>query len=529
MPLTFKDARRLFQVTPDRRVRLDKVDAGWAGGEQFDQLTRPELKARAKQFLSDNTEALADAQERLYAADSFSVLIVLQAMDAAGKDGTIKHVMAGVNPQGCQVFAFKKPSSEELDHNFLWRYMKALPERGRIGIFNRSYYEDVLVVRVHEELIAKQRLPDGKRGKQFWSDRYEDINSFERHLVRNGTLILKFFLHVSAKEQKKRFKERLVDPEKHWKFSYADLKEREHWDEYQAAFEQMLQHTSTDWAPWWVIPADHKFVTRALVAGIVTESINGLGVKAAGGLRRTGEADRASQEGTWRGIRNRHAKRPRLYGGRLDRIRAMRLPTVLIADDHKILTEGLVSLLKGRFDVVGTVADGHALVDAADRLRPDVIITDVNMPSLSGLDALSRLKRQGINSKVIILTMHGESGVAAQAIKAGASGFLLKDSAGEELVEAIESVLNGRVYLTPAVTRDVLETLQRPDTAKIELTPRQRDVLRLIVQGHRMKEIAVTLSLSTRTVETHKYEMMRALGVQSTAELVRWAITNGLG
>lgn len=208
---------------------------------------------------------------------------------------------------------------------------------------------------------------------------------------------------------------------------------------------------------------------------------------------------------------------------------AMRLPTVLIADDHKILTEGLVSLLKGRFDVVGTVADGQALIDAAEKLRPDVIIADVNMPSLSGLDALSRLKRHGVESKVIILTMHGESGVAAQAIKAGAAAFLLKDSAGEELVEAIESVLNGRVYLAPAVTRDLIETLQRPDTSQIELTPRQREVLRLIVQGQRMKEIGVTLSLSTRTVETHKYDMMRALGVQSTAELVRWAITHGLG
>ena len=208
---------------------------------------------------------------------------------------------------------------------------------------------------------------------------------------------------------------------------------------------------------------------------------------------------------------------------------AMRLPTVLIADDHKILTEGLVSLLKGRFDVVGTVADGQALIDAAEKLRPDIIIADVNMPSLSGLDALSRLKRHGVESKVIILTMHGESGVAAQAIKAGAAAFLLKDSAGEELVEAIESVLNGRVYLTPAVTRDLIETLQRPDTSQIELTPRQREVLRLIVQGQRMKEIGVTLSLSARTVETHKYEMMRVLGVQSTAELVALGHHPGLG
>ena len=206
----------------------------------------------------------------------------------------------------------------------------------------------------------------------------------------------------------------------------------------------------------------------------------------------------------------------------------MRLPTLLIADDHTILTEGLVSLLNGQFDVVGTVADGEALIEAADRLRPDVIITDVTMPSIDGLEALSQLKRRGIQSKVIILTMHDEPGIAAKAIKAGASGFVLKHSAGEELVEAIESVLRGRVYLTSAVTKDVLETLQHPDTAAIELTPRQRDVLRLIVKGHRMKEIGALLDLSTRTVESHKYEMMRTLGVQSTAELVRYAITRGL-
>ena len=201
---------------------------------------------------------------------------MLQASDAAGKDGTIKHVMSGVNPQGCQIFAFKKPSSEELDHNFLWRYMKALPERGRIGIFNRSYYEDVLVVRVHPEFLG--RLPGTDRGKDFWQARYDDINAFERHLTRNGTLVLKFFLNVSKKEQRKRFLERLERPEKNWKFSFGDLEERKYWSEYRDAFEQMVQNTSTKWAPWWVIPADHKWVTRALVAAIITRSIDRLGV-----------------------------------------------------------------------------------------------------------------------------------------------------------------------------------------------------------------------------------------------------------
>ena len=197
-------------------------------------------------------------------------------MDAAGKDGTIKHVMSGLNPQGCQVFAFKKPSAEEVDHNFLWRYMRALPERGRIGIFNRSYYEDVLVVRVHPKILEGQKLPNGNRGSKFWKDRFDDINTFERHLVRNGTVILKFFLNVSKKAQKERFIERLNDPAKHWKFSFADLEERGYWDDYQVAFEDMLQHTSTPWAPWWVVPADHKWVTRTLVAAIVTDAIKDL-------------------------------------------------------------------------------------------------------------------------------------------------------------------------------------------------------------------------------------------------------------
>jgi PPK2 family polyphosphate:nucleotide phosphotransferase len=274
--LTFKEVRRLFQVPTRGRVRLGDYDPGWAASKQFKDLTKDELKARASEFLQKNVADLADAQERLYASDTHSVLIVLQASDAAGKDGTIKHVMSGVNPQGCQIFAFKKPSSEELDHNFLWRYMKALPERGRIGIFNRSYYEDVLVVRVHPEFLGK--LPGTDRGRDFWQDRYDDINAFERHLARNGTLVLKFFLNVSKKQQRARFLERLQRPEKNWKFSFGDLEERKHWSEYRQAFEQMVQNTSTKWAPWWVIPADHKWVTRTLVAAIITRSIDGLGV-----------------------------------------------------------------------------------------------------------------------------------------------------------------------------------------------------------------------------------------------------------
>ena len=277
MALSFKEVRKLFQVPPRGRVRLRDYDPGWSAHKQFKDLTKAELKARAVTFLQKTIEELTGAQERLYASDTHSVLIVLQASDAAGKDGTIKHVMSGVNPQGCQVFAFKKPSSEELDHNFLWRYMKSLPERGRIGIFNRSYYEDVLVVRVHPQLLA--RLPGEDRGEEFWRGRYHDINEFERHLARNGTLILKFFLNVSKKEQRQRFLERLERPEKNWKFSFGDLEERKHWSEYQDAFEKMLQHTSTPWAPWWVIPADHKWVTRTRVATIITRSIEKLGLE----------------------------------------------------------------------------------------------------------------------------------------------------------------------------------------------------------------------------------------------------------
>jgi PPK2 family polyphosphate:nucleotide phosphotransferase len=279
MKLTYKQLERLFQVPTRGRVRLEDFDPGWVGRDEFRLLGKDDVKARAESFLKSNLKALTSAQELLWADDRHAVLVVLQAMDGAGKDGTIKHVMSGVNPQGCHVVSFRRPSDEELDHTFLWRYMKALPERGRIGIFNRSYYEDVLVVRVHPEILERQKLPDGPRGRGFWEDRYDDINALERHLVRNGTLVLKFFLHMSHGEQRRRFLARLSDPAKHWKFSEADIDERDHWDAYQDAFEQAFSHTSTRWAPWWVIPADHKWVARALVAAIITRSIQDLKLK----------------------------------------------------------------------------------------------------------------------------------------------------------------------------------------------------------------------------------------------------------
>jgi len=243
------------------------------------ELGKDVVKDRAREIPDKNLEDLAEAQALLYADDRYAVLIVLQAMDAAGKDGTIKHVMSGLNPQGCQVFSFKKPSAEELDHNFLWRYMKDLPQRGRIGIFNRSYYEDVLVVKVHPELLDSQKLPPGKRGKSFWEARYEDINAFERHLVRNGIVVLKFFLHVSKKEQKRRFLERLERPEKNWKFSTSDLPERAFWADYMDAYEDALAATTTEEAPWYVVPADNKWVTRAVVADVITTAIRSLDLR----------------------------------------------------------------------------------------------------------------------------------------------------------------------------------------------------------------------------------------------------------
>jgi PPK2 family polyphosphate:nucleotide phosphotransferase len=275
-----EDIIDLFRVPTNGKVRLKDFDPGWKQSVEFENLGKDAIKERAKEVLAQNLADLAEAQDLLYADDRYAVLIVLQAMDAAGKDGTIKHVMSGVNPQGCQVFSFKKPSAEDLDHNFLWRYSKSLPERGRIGIFNRSYYEDVLVVKVHPELIGRE-IPrkKGKLGKKFWEQRYEDINAFERHLVRNGTLILKFFLNVSRDEQKARFLERLSRPEKHWKFSASDLAERGYWEDYMGAYEDALAATSTKPAPWYVIPADNKWVTRAVVADIITTSIRGMDLK----------------------------------------------------------------------------------------------------------------------------------------------------------------------------------------------------------------------------------------------------------
>jgi len=271
-----KDIIDLFRVPAGSTVRLKDYNPGWAQSEEMEDLGKEALKERARQTLDQNLADLNQAQELLYADDRFSVLIVLQAMDAAGKDGTIKHVMSGVNPQGCQVFSFKKPSAEDLDHTFLWRYMKCLPERGRIGIFNRSYYEDVLVVKVHPELLTGQSTDTKPIGTKFWRQRYKDINAFERHLVRNGTIVLKFFLNVSKAEQKRRFLERLDRPEKHWKFSPADLAERAHWGRYMRAYSDCLSATSTPWAPWYVVPADHKWVTRAIVSDVVTRTIRSL-------------------------------------------------------------------------------------------------------------------------------------------------------------------------------------------------------------------------------------------------------------
>ena len=265
-----------IRVEPGKKINLKDFDTRWTLTSELKDAGKEAVKEKAAAMLEANREELAKAQELLWASDIHSVLVVLQAMDAAGKDGIIKHVMSGINPQGCEVFSFKQPSAEELDHNFLWRFMRRLPERGKIGIFNRSYYEDVLVVKVHPEMIDAQKLPPGKRGDSFWQKRYDDINAFEHHLVRNGTLVLKFFLHISKDEQKKRFLERLDNPNKHWKFSEGDLAERAHWDDYNKAFEEAISATSTKWAPWYIIPADHKWVSRTLISDVLVTAIKSL-------------------------------------------------------------------------------------------------------------------------------------------------------------------------------------------------------------------------------------------------------------
>lgn len=271
-----KIARRLsdpFRVDSGKGFRLKDVDPGhtlWFKSED---------KEKAREVLRAGVEALADLQDRLYAQDQWAVLLIFQAMDAAGKDGAIKHVMSGINPQGCQVFSFKSPTSEELDHDFLWRTAKNLPERGRIGIFNRSYYEEVLVVRVHPEILAKQKLPEKRVTKRVWKERYEDIAAHERYLARNGVVVRKFFLNVSKAEQKKRFLERLQRPEKNWKFSTADAKERGHWKDYMRAYEDMIRATAAPWAPWIVVPADKKWFARLVVAAAVGDAMQELGLE----------------------------------------------------------------------------------------------------------------------------------------------------------------------------------------------------------------------------------------------------------
>ena len=259
-----------FRVTDGKNFRLKDYDPG-------DTLTfGAKDKDRAKEALAAGVQALSELQDKLYAQDQWAVLLVFQAMDAAGKDGVIKHVMSGVNPQGCEVHSFKAPTSEELDHDYLWRCSKRVPERGRIGIFNRSYYEEVLVVRVHPQILQKQKVPRELLTKRLWDERHEDIRSFERYLGRNGVLVRKFFLNVSKEEQKKRFLERIDQPDKNWKFSTADSHERQYWNDYQRAYEDMIRATATKDAPWYVVPADHKWFSRLVVAAAVIDALSSL-------------------------------------------------------------------------------------------------------------------------------------------------------------------------------------------------------------------------------------------------------------
>ena len=268
-----------LMVHPGKPAALNHRSTSETRADWLGPIGRSSPKDIAEHDLNEFKKDLESAQELLYADDTWALLLIFQALDAGGKDGTIKHVMSGVNPEGCEVFSFKQPSSEELRHDFLWRCAKALPERGRIGIFNRSYYEEVLVVRVHPELLVSQHLPSGSEaGPRLWQGRYEDITAFEHHLHRNGTRVVKFFLHISKEEQRRRLLARLDDPAKQWKFSPADLAERSHFDEYQQAYEEALTATSTSWAPWYVIPADEKSATHALVSAVVLNAIDALGL-----------------------------------------------------------------------------------------------------------------------------------------------------------------------------------------------------------------------------------------------------------
>jgi len=271
-----------FRVPSGKKIKLEDSDPDWipkwAEIEQEKEGKRT-VKEQSSDILETNRQKLIEMQELFWANGTYSMLIIFQGMDAAGKDGTIAHVMSGVNPQGCQVTSFKTPSEEELNHDFLWRHSKVLPEKGGIGIFNRSYYEDVLIVKVRPEVLEKEKLPKDLEGKQFWNQRYEDINMFERHLARNGTVVLKFFLNISEKEQKKRLLKRLETPDKQWKFSATDLSERSKWNDYMIAYEDMLNSTSTDWAPWYIIPADKKWVAHASISEIIVGQIKQLNLK----------------------------------------------------------------------------------------------------------------------------------------------------------------------------------------------------------------------------------------------------------
>jgi PPK2 family polyphosphate:nucleotide phosphotransferase len=262
-----------YRVTDGKKFRLKDIDPEDTGAATADD------KPFAKEMLEAGVEVLAELQDVLYAQDQWSILLIFQAMDAAGKDGAIKHVMSGVNPQGCQVFSFKSPSSEDLKHDFMWRCLKSLPERGRIGIFNRSYYEETLVVRVHPELLAKQKIPQQLVTKNVWDERFDDIRNIEQYLTRNGVVIRKFFLHLSAKEQKKRFLARLDNSAKNWKFSSSDAQERGFWKEYMKAYEDMICNTATEDAPWYVVPADNKWFTRVVVAAAVIDAMASLDLK----------------------------------------------------------------------------------------------------------------------------------------------------------------------------------------------------------------------------------------------------------
>jgi PPK2 family polyphosphate:nucleotide phosphotransferase len=268
LPMNLSKFAKPFRVTDGKSFHLQAIDPADTLGIESSE--------SAKELLERGLEPLRDLQHQLYAQERWALLVVLQAMDAAGKDSVINHVMSGVNPQGCEVSAFKTPSAEELNHDFLWRTNHRLPERGRIGIFNRSYYEEVLVVRVHREMLDAQKLPASLVTKQIWKERFKDLNAFERYLARNGTVVLKFFLHLSKEEQKRRFLKRLDVPERNWKFSAADVRERKYWNDYMDAYQDMIRHTATEYAPWYVVPADHKWFTRIVVAAAIVDALESL-------------------------------------------------------------------------------------------------------------------------------------------------------------------------------------------------------------------------------------------------------------